>query len=265
MPSPTSSLKDVLNDVALMSGVTYATMLPADKERWTSYANTAMDWIWRPPNRLFAWKWSVATKTITITDGKFALSEIDYSDWWNLWTEDPRPFLQSNSSWPSLNGYRVRAVDDGDGVWPQTDRATVFAFYRTARPRFISTVVTVATAYATGAIVYDDRTVANGGTGNCFKCVTGYTTPALDADLTTDLANTAKWTPQSIPEILSNPLTGWVDGIRRENLGQQERSGRVKADAEAWLDKEMAEQLPRDMNGPPWAYNAAGHHFDRFL
>lgn len=259
MPSPTSTLKDILNDVALITGVTYATMLSTDRERWVSYANTAMDWVWRPPNRLFAWKWSVATKTITITDGKFALSEIDYADWWNLWSEDPRPYLQNGGSWPSCDAFRVRAVDDGDGVWPQTERGTVFAFYRIARPRFTATVVAVATAYATGAIVYDDRTGVAASTGNCFKCVTGYTTPATEGDLTTDLANPAKWTAQSIPEILSNPLVGWIDGIRRENLGQQERSGRVKRDAEEWLDKEMAEQLPRDMNGPPWAYNGSGY------
>ncbi len=67
MPSPTSTLKDILNDVALASGLTYATLSSVDKERWTSFANTVMDWIWRPPNRLFAWKWSVTTKTITIT------------------------------------------------------------------------------------------------------------------------------------------------------------------------------------------------------
>jgi hypothetical protein len=234
MPAPTSTHKDILNAVALAAGVTYDTMLASDSERWTSFANTAMDWIWRPPNRLFAWKWSVTTDTITITDGKFALSEIDYSDWWNLWSEDPRPFLQ-------------------------TTQATVFAFYRIARPVFTSTVVTVATAYATGAVVFDDRTAANGGTGNCFKCVTGYTTPATQGDLTTDLANTAKWTVQSIPGVLTNPLIGWVDGLRRESLGQQERGGRVKADAEAWLDKEMAEQLPRWQNGPPWGFNGSGY------
>lgn len=262
MPSPTTTHKDTLNSVALSAGVTYATMLPADKERWSEYANTAMDWVWRPPNRLFAWKWSVTTKTITITDGKFALSEIDYSDWWNLWSEDPRPYVQTGGSWPSFDAYRVRAVDDGDGVWPQTTQATVFAFYRIARPRFTSTVVAINTAYATGAIVYDDRTGVSASTGNCFKCVTGYTTPATEADLTTDLANTAKWTVQSIPEALSNPLRGWVDGIRRENLGQQERSGRVKHDAEDWLEKEMAEQLPRWLNGPPWGYNGSGYRSD---
>jgi hypothetical protein len=259
MPAPTSTHKDILNAVALAAGVTYDTMLASDAERWTSFANTAMDWIWRPPNRLFAWKWSVTTDTITITDGKFDLSEIDYSDWWSLWSEDPRPFLQNGSSWPSWDAYRIHAVDDGDGVWPQTTQATVFAFYRIARPVFTSTVVTVATAYATGAVVYDDRTAANGGTGNCFKCVTGYTTPAAQGDLTTDLANTAKWTVQSIPAVLTNPLIGWVDGLRRESLGQQERGGRVKAEAEAWVDKEMAEQLPRWMNGPPWGKNGSGY------
>ncbi len=246
MASPTSTLKDILNDVALSAGLTYATLVDADKERWTSFANMAMDWIWRPPNRMFAWKWSVATKTITITDGKFALSEIDYSDWWNLWSQDPRPFLQTITSWPAFGGYRVHAVDDGDGVWPQTTQATVFAFYRTARPRFTSTLVVPATTYGSGVLVYDES-----GSGDCFLSIAA---GALGSALT----DTAKWTRQSIPYLLTNPMTGWVDGIRRENLGQQERSGRVKADAEAWLDKEMAEQLPRDMNGPPWAYNAAG-------
>lgn len=266
MPAPTVSFKSILSSVAAEAGFTYSTLPSAgtDKERWANYATRIMEWIWRCPNRMFAFDFSTETETVTITDGKFATSLIDYSDWWSLWNQDPRPFMQNNGNWPNVWTWRIYGLQSADYIYPQTTEGSVFAFYRRATPRFSSTVVAISTTYLTDQIVYDDRTGVSASTGDCYKCVAGYTTPNNEPDLTTDLANTAKWTRQSIPAVLEGTFTDFVNAKRLQSLGNTEKKRDVRAEAEQWLDLEMARQMPRDGAGPPWAYNGAPGYFELF-
>lgn len=245
----TVTFLSILDRVALAVGLTYGTAQAADLERWASYANTFMNWVWRCPNRMFAFDFSVeVAEEIAVTDGSFAASEIDDSDWWNLWTQDPRPYQVSGGTWPNIWPLRVRAFQDADGIWPQTTQATVFAFYRKAQPKFTSTAVVGATTYAAGSVVYDATS------GDCYV--------ALVSALGSAIADTAKWERQLVPEVLSGPLGDFIEAKLNQMLGQLDKKRDLRAEAEQWVDLEMMRQMPRNGSGPPWAYNGAGNYYD---
>lgn len=250
MARPTVTFKSILTSMAFQMGLNgYSSLQSNDLSRLANFATRVMDMIWRCPNRLFAFDFSVTSDTITITDGKFALSEIDYSDWWSLWTQDPRPYQSSSATWPNLWPWRVRGLADNDGIWPQTNQSTVFVFWRTAAPRFTSTAVDTGTNYAAGSLVYD------ASSEDCYL--------ALEANAPGNDLTNAKWERQLIPAVLQDPMIDWMDAMRLNALSATDKKRDVQKDADQWLDLEMMRQMPRDGSGPPWAYNGAPGYYDR--
>ncbi len=223
-----------------------AAFTAATRFKYKSFANTAISWIWRTPNRMFAWDWSISTVTATITDGFFPWSTIENSDWFNLWAQDPRPFPIPTASvnWPGLYG-AVKAYQDGSGIYPQANLATVFAFFRRAQPKFTMTKVVGGTTYAAGSVVYDED-----ATGDCYV--------ALVSALGSDISDPAKWARQLIPECIGNIMQTLIVSQLRDTNKSDESASIAYKEAQNWLDLEMERQLPRFLAGPPWAFNSNG-------
>lgn len=250
----TVTFQRILQDVSAAEAPAYTTgtdLSAVDRLRRRSFANTAMDWIWRPPNRMFAWDFSVATKTVTVTNGNFPMSEIDNSDWWSIWSQDPRPFNNpTTSTWPSIRG-RITAYKDGSGLYPQASNGDVFVFYRQAAPQFSCVAVVAGTTYPAGSVVYDED-----ATGDCYV--------ALVSALGSAIADPTKWQRQYIPQQIGNVLQNLIIAQLRDAIRSSGASATADKKAQEWLDLEMMRQFPQPFAGPPWAINGNGLYVDGF-
>jgi hypothetical protein len=107
-----------------------------NKYAFVSHLNAALEWCWRPENPRLAWPETIGTGTVAVTSGVIAWNTLGAGDWFNLWTEDPRPQLDGNGQRNPARA--VQALWDAAGVYPRAlepGTATVFAFYRTAIPQ----------------------------------------------------------------------------------------------------------------------------------
>lgn len=96
--------------------------------QWTNWLNEAVADIWATPEWLI-WPWVVATQTVTLADYKVALSALDESEAWTVWSADPRAKFSANES---LRSYALPCLRDGDDLRVQSANATseVVIFYR---------------------------------------------------------------------------------------------------------------------------------------
>jgi hypothetical protein len=103
-----------------------------DKFEFVTLLNEALEWCWRPENPRMAWPDSISTGTVTVTAGVISWASLGAGDWFNLWTENPRPEDGSPN-----RARAVQALWDKDGVYPrglENGATSVFAFFRTAIP-----------------------------------------------------------------------------------------------------------------------------------
>jgi len=152
----------------------------------------AMQTCWEmPAGKSWVWPWTVLTEdAATLTSGAIPLSTLDYPRWWCLYSADPRG--------TDSTAYPIASYQDGDGIHPMdSTRTTYFVFYIPRAPEYTSTLPVVATSYAVDDIVYDDTT-RSGGTGECYRCKVAYTSSAVNATLTSELADTAQWAVQPV-------------------------------------------------------------------
>lgn len=265
MSFPVTSFRDLMVQCANAAGLGYDPLdtPPIDdlsqiqKSKFAGFANTAMDRIWRNPNPAFAWKWTTTSGPLTLqTNGSILWSDIQNSDdWFNLWDRDPRPMDNPppNLGWHIGNSARpVRCIEDNAAIWPRINQGTVFAFWRLPRPQFTARLVNTGTTYNTvGTLVWDaiDAT----GSGHVYKSIA---TGALGGNLT----DAAKWTPQLIPDRISNVIAEFIETMRLQSAGADGSSGLNNAEAMTWLDYEMAKENPRDGNGAPWDFDRRYTH-----
>jgi hypothetical protein len=230
-------------------------MQVGDKVQLAAMLTDAMKTVWEmPAGKSWMWPWTLESEgSLTLTSGAIALGDLDYPRWVALYSGDPR------GSAGSVN-YHVPAYVDGDGIHPRNDAlGSYFAFYIPRAPEFTHSVVAVNTAYAADAIVYDDRSAGNGGTGECFRCVTAYTTPALEADLTTDLANVAKWKVQVVHKNFRQALVHLAHGLwldardKPAEASRKEQNGMVEL-ATQWtaVVKQQAGFMPEHWASGTW-------------
>ncbi len=200
------------------------------------------DWIWT---------WAMSSGTLTITNGVIPLSAISYGRWYSLWSADPR-VPGANSAYP------VPALDDASGIYPQTlGLTTVFGIWLPATPEFSGTAVAVNTEYATNAIVLD-ATTRTGGTGDCYRCVTGYTTPATDNLLTTDLANTSKWVVQKVFKNFQSATAQMAQAIFLRSIGVYDVADKMESLGREDLDEEFRAVHPRGPVAVPTVWQGIG-------
>lgn len=210
----------------LLTRMAVASPAAADKSTAALMLTSASKRVWeQPAGQGWMWPWTVLKNSaVTLTAGAVAISALDYPRWVSMWSADPRG--------SSATGRYVPCYVDGDGIHPKDDSlGTYFVFYIPRPPEFSSTLVAVGTAYVADQIVYDDRAVADGGTGECYRCVAAYTTPAAEATLTTDLADTAKWVVQPVYKNFKSAMEyfAFADWLRQK----REFQGADRMEAEA--------------------------------
>jgi len=182
------------------------------------------DWIW---------PWAMSSGTLTMTNGVIPLSAINYGRWYSLWSADPR-VPGANSAYP------VPAIDDGSGIYPQTlGLTTVFGIWLPATAEFSSTAVAISTAYATNAVVLDPSSRPSGGTGNCYRCVAGYTTAGSNSALTTELADTTKWQLQKVFKNFQSACAQMAQAIFLRSIGNYEVADKMESLGREDLDEEF--------------------------
>lgn len=261
MNLPTISFRDLLGQFAAASGRAYDPLQNVDdlsisaKIQFASWLNTAMDRVWRAPNSAFAWKWTTTSGPLTVgADGSIAWSAIQNSDdWFNLWSQDPRPAQNppSNMGWFIGNpAYAIPCSEDTQAFWPRTTLGTIWGFWRLPRPRFNNAVVVSANNYSAGQIVFDET-----ATGHCYLALVN--NAAGNA-----LSDASQWAVQAPPDRVGNVLAEAVETMRLQAKGSEGSSGVNKSDFDTWLDIEMSRELPRDGSGAPWEYNR-WHQFYR--
>ena len=184
------------------------------------------------------WSWALQTGALTVTNGVIALSSIAYGRWYSIWSADPR-IPGANSAYP------VPTIDDASGIYPQTSGlSSVFGFWLPVVPEFSSTAVAVTTDYATNAIVIDPSS-RTGGTGDCYRCITGYTTPATDNLLTTDLANPVKWQLQKVYKNFQSATAQMAQAIFLRSIANYEQADKMESLGREDLDEEFRAVHPR--------------------
>lgn len=257
---PQVSFSQMLTQYANSAGVSFDPLdTPAlddlsqsTKSKFAGWTNTGMDRLWRNPNPAFAWKWTTTSGPITLqTNGSILWSDIQNSDdFFNLWSVDPRPM---DSPPPNLGWYvgnsafPIHCVEDNQAIWPRVNSTTLYAFWRLPVPQFTSRLVDTTKTYNTiGTLVWDQASAA--GSGNVYKSIA---TGALGSNLT----DAAKWVAQTVPYRLSNVLAEVVETMRLGSAGSDGSAGLNSAEADKWLDIEMAKENPRDGNGPVWGYD----------
>lgn len=165
----------------------------------------------------FVWPESQQGKTVALTSGKFALTDIGGGDSWQVWDTDPRP--------QGSRAVQIESKHDADGIWPQTSAGSVFVLYRAAAPRLIYLPVANGN-YAVGKIVFDLAS------GDCYEAIT--------ADAPGNSLNDAKWQRARLMHILREPVTLLAAGHIQEGKGNTERAQRLYDRSRAKREVEFA-------------------------
>lgn len=211
---------------------------------WTgqtiAHLSRAIDDFWRPSKPDIAWPSTVDAKSVTPTAGKFQRSDIAESDWFSVWSEDPRPLFASGDFYSHL---RLRAVEDASGIVVGNGPSSVFVFYRLPAPEFTQTAVNTGSTYNTvGTLVYDAA-----GTGHVYK---SKATGALGNALT----DTDKWTKQTVPVNLVKMLIYRAEAYRAEAKSNPEMAADKHAKADAEFQAEIDRVSPKLNEWPLWLW-----------
>lgn len=248
MSYPSSSFKELLWALAYAEGRNpdpSAGELDIN-ENWTgqtiAHLSRAIDDFWRPSKPDIAWPSTVSSKSVTPTSGTFQRSSIAESDWFSVWSEDPRPLFATSDFYSHL---RLRAVEDVSGIVVGGGPSTVFVFYRLPAPEFTQTAVNTGTTYNTvGTLVYDAtsghvyKSIATGAAGNT-------------------LTDAAKWTPQTVPVNLVKMLLYRAEAYRAEAKGLPDIAADKHAKAEAEFQAEIDRVSPKLNEWPLWLWRGA--------
>lgn len=172
-----------------------------------------------------------------------AWADLQYTSKWSLWTTDPRAsYTAGDGLWET---YRRKGVQHADGVLVLDDpAAAMVAFYQKAAPKFTHTNVVSATTYAAGDLVWDgtDGTITATATGHCYL--------ALGAYAGSEIADTAKWRVQSIPEEMRQALMRRIHELRLNyQAGQPQTARQESATAESMME-DLYQRHARTL--PPW-------------
>ena len=224
-----------------------------DKFILAAALDNASKTVWEMPvGKGWMWPWTVSTASAqALTSGAIPFANLDYCRWFALYSQDPRGV--------SSTGYFMPSYADDLGIHPMDDTlGSYFAFYIGRAPEFTSSVVTVSTAYNADDIVYDDRTVANGGTGECFRCLSSYTTPGTDGLLTTDLANTAKWRVQPVYKNFQTPMELMAYGQWLQTVRKFEEGAAMTAEGMSDLSEEYIKIFRQQASFMPNPHYARG-------
>lgn len=209
-------LIDALGGAGLQPRTAAGTVTSASSDEWAllDCLKRALKESWAPAPANVILEDAAAVKTVTITDGAFALSAIEGSEMFTVWESDPRVLWSKRESWEQLH---VPAAAVGDTVTIRSCKAleSVLVFYRKPMPAWTLTEVE-AGDYKVGDVVY-----APTKDGQCYKCLAdcSYATG-------TDLDNTDNWQVQLLPEwmeplVLEYALMLWFQ--RRQNWEARDR------------------------------------------
>jgi hypothetical protein len=206
---------------------------------FADFLNDAVLWAWRPdPQRPeVVWPYTVASGTLSPSGGVIAWSDVGNADWWRLWSADPRPYSATPTAYP------IGDTWDKSGIYPRSSASSVFGFWRPKRPRFTATAVNTGATYNTvGTLAYDSVS------GNVYLSIAA---GALGSALT----DASKWTPQTVPDPLAQPILAQAEGYRVKSKGND--PSKLFEEAAQLLQFEKARALPQAGAPSPWSFDLA--------
>jgi hypothetical protein len=230
-----------LNSSATLGAVTST---PFIRQQLTRFLTNSLRTAWEmPEGKDWVWPFTVLNKTVTVSGGKIAWSDVDYGVWLSLYSADPRPegAVAGPVSWTA----------DQDGIWPAEVPASLFAFYVPRAPEFTLTPVVRATAYAVDDLVYDgvdDIAVdATPATGQCYRCLVAASTGA-------QLYDASKWQPQSISKSFQSFLAQDAQATWLRSRGNYDVANDMEAQGRDDLSRKFAGIYPHSPTGsaPAW-------------
>ena len=182
------SFLTLLTDLAVQGNVPLddVTGMPdvplAQEHRYAAYLNTGLSSIWRRWGRSTLEE-TLAWGTVTLgTDGVIAAPDIERSDFWNVWSSDPREVDE-----PRREALQLRAGQLSGGgvkVYDKAAGSTVFVFWRKPVPVF-SAIRALSTRQAgidARRWNFDGDAVCGAGDGHCYRNVSGEATQETGFD-----------------------------------------------------------------------------------
>lgn len=121
--------RNLLDRLAQMEGTDFTLWTEAKIAQRVAMINSALRWAWKTEQPKFAWPFTVSSGTVTVTDGLIDPTDLGDGSWCSLWSADPRSSSAYNVARP------IEARVSEDGVHPNEDIGSVFAFYRNAVPQ----------------------------------------------------------------------------------------------------------------------------------
>jgi len=178
---------------------------------------------------------ATATADVTKNLPRAQTGQTEIGDLFNVYTRDPHANANPGELdwWPIGNNYQV-----------QTNRATVWIYYRTVPSHFTEVPYSASRAYTTGETVYDPTT------GECYRAAQGSTGQAV--------TNTTYWTKLDMPRVLSEAVKcgAYADSLRE--AGQSSRAGDEEGRYEAMLISEIDKVTAQAGRWPRWKAQVTG-------
>ncbi len=196
----------------VMSGV--------DSWRLSVALSNAARWAYYPNNNNVIWPEIVQTKTITLTDGAFDLSEVDYHTRFALWSTDPRPF--------GSQAYPITCTQSGLKFYPAAPVTSFFCLYLPQPPQFTSVAYDNTLTYQINDVVYDATS------GNCYRSLL---VNAPDSSLTDDV----QWQPQLTIAMLAQAIQTKAAAYYLDAAGSNDQAARAEALALEFRDQAWAQ------------------------
>jgi hypothetical protein len=217
-----------------------------EEHRWTQFLNEAAQWIWRGKYQNYTIPDLITGTSATLTTGGIiTAATLDSSDFWSVWTSDPRLAQPEDRARLAL---RAIAKPNGDLLVENgTSGDTVYLIYRLRIPKW-----TAVLASDFGSTVSLDTRLWN---KECGDDGDGHVYRALAASVSPDdFTVTANWLPVTLPETLLEPITAKALAIKARADGQFDIATAWEDQAERWMETRAvaAEQQPGEK---PWLYN----------
>lgn len=217
-----------------------------EEHRWTQFLNEAAQWIWRGKYQNYTLPDLITGTSVTLTTGGIIpAATLDTSDFWSVWTSDPRLAQPEDRARLAL---RATAKANGDLLVENgTTGTTVHVIYRLRIPKWTAVIASGFVSTVSLDTRLWNKECNNEGDGHVYR--------ALAADVSPDdFTDTANWLPVTLPETLLEPVTAKALASKARADAQFDVAAQWDAEAQDWMETRAlaAEQQPGEK---PWLYN----------
>ena len=222
------------------------TLKRQEEHRFTQYLNEAAAWIWRGKYQNYTLPDLITGTSATLASGGIiTAATIDSSDFWSVWSTDPRLELPEDRARLAI---RATAKPNGDLlVESGTAGDTVYVIYRLRIPKWTAVLASDFGSTVSADTRLWNKECGNDGDGQVYR--------ALAADVSPDdFTVTASWLPVTLPETLLEPITAKALANKARADAQFDISNIWEEQAERWMETRAraAEQQPGEK---PWLTN----------